>query len=76
MARLPIFVPVFVGGAPSPMDDRPMPEGIWRPCPVCRGLGEAMRYRVLFRLPCGWTVTERAGVGVCGACSGRGRVPH
>ncbi len=70
--RLPIEV--YVGGAPSPADDRPMPEGCWQQCPVCRGTGEAVRYRVLFVLPGGWKVTDAAGKGVCGACGGRGRV--
>ena len=66
-------VRLHVGGAPDPQptDDRPMPEGCWRSCAVCRGLGEAVRYRTLFVLDGGWRVTEAVGKGVCGACGGR-----
>ena len=66
-------VRLHVGGAPDPQQDRPMPEGCWRPCPCCVD-GEAVRYRTVLELPGGRRVTEAAGVGVCGACSGGGYV--
>lgn len=69
-------IALYVGGAPQPTDDRPMPEGYWRPCPACRNAdgrptGEAMRYRTLFVTSTGFEVVAEAGVGVCRTCSGR-----
>ena len=71
MPTLPIAL--YVGAAPQPGDDRPMPPGCWQRCPCCRGTGEAVRSRVVAQVD-DWLITRPSGVGVCGACSGRGFV--
>lgn len=64
-------VAIYVGAAPQPGDDRPLPEGIWRQCRACDGTGQSVR-RWRFRR--GWWVATEQALAICPSCSGNGVV--